>query len=279
MFRIGCHLSIAKGYVSMGKDALKIGAKTFQFFTRNPCGGKAKPIDEKDMEALRVLAGENDLADLIAHAPYILNACSPKKAMRAYAREIMRDDLARLEHLPGNRYSFHPGTHGGQGIEIGIAHIAELLNTLLDSRQSTIVLLETMSGRGTEIGGTFEELRAILDQVHLREKMGICLDTCHIFTAGYDIVRNLDGVLGTFDRILGLDSLKAIHLNDSMKPLGSHQDRHARIGEGEIGLEAITRIINHPALKHLPFYLETPQEDTLSGYGAEIRLLQGLYVD
>lgn len=277
MFRIGCHLSIAKGYLSMGKDALKIGAKTFQFFTRNPRGGKAKLLDEKDIEALRVLAQEKDLRDLVAHAPYILNASSPKKNMRAYAYEIMQDDLARLEHLPGSRYSFHPGMHGGQGVEMGISLIAEMLNALLTSEQPSLVLLETMSGRGTEIGGSFEELRAILDQVHLREKMGVCLDTCHIFTAGYDIVRNLDGVLQTFDRILGLDSLKAIHLNDSMKPLGSRQDRHARIGEGEIGLEAITRIINHPALKHVPFYLETPQEDTLSGYGAEMKLLQELY--
>lgn len=275
MLNIGCHLSVAKGYKHMGEEALKIRANTFQFFTRNPRGSKAKKLDEKDVNQLSQIAKENHFAALLGHAPYTLNACSKDESLRVFAADIMREDLENMEYLPGNLYNFHPGSHVGQGAEIGIQYIAELLNGILKPQQRTTVLLETMSGKGTEVGRNFKELRAILDQVELSDKMGICLDTCHVFDAGYDIVNDLDGVLAQFDKVIGLEKLRAIHLNDSKNPLSSHKDRHACIGEGNIGLEAIVRIINHPKLRNLPFYLETPNE--LPGYQKEIELLRSHY--
>ncbi len=275
MFQIGCHLSSSKGFLAMGKEALTIDANTFQFFTRNPRGSKAKPIDENDIAAFLQWMKDHDIAVILAHAPYTLNPCSDQEKIRAFARETMADDLSRMEYLPGNLYNFHPGSHVGQGSEDGIRRIAALLNEVLFPAQTTTVLLETMSGKGSEVGKTFTELRAIIDQVELEEKVGVCLDTCHIYDGGYDIVADLDGVLAEFDRIIGLKRLKAIHLNDSMNPLGSHKDRHAKIGEGSIGWEAIQRIINHPSLSHLPFYLETPND--VPGYGEEIRRLRAAY--
>ena len=273
MLHIGCHLSASKGYLAMGKDALKIGADTFQFFTRNPRGGKAKDIDEADVAAFLKLAGDNHFTHILAHAPYTMNACSKDAGIRGFSREMMADDLRRMEYLPGNFYNFHPGSHVGQGMDTGIALITEQLNAVMKPEQRTTILLETMAGKGSEVGGCFEELRRIIDGVHLHEKMGVCLDTCHVYDAGYDIVHNLDGVLDEFDHIIGLERLKAIHLNDSLNPMASHKDRHAKIGEGSLGLDAICRIINHPKLQHLFFILETPQED-LAGYGAEIALLR-----
>ena len=275
MLNIGCHLSVAKGFFAMGKDALKIQANTIQFFTRNPRGGTAKALDEKDVEAFLALVREHEIAALLAHAPYTLNACAADERVRAFAREAMEDDLNRLEHLPGSLYNFHPGSHVGQGAETGIRLIAGQLNDILRPEQKTTVLLETMAGKGSEVGGTFEELRAILDQVDLQDKMGVCLDTCHVYDAGYDLVNDLDGVLEKFDRVIGLERLRAIHLNDSKNPFESHKDRHEKIGKGSIGLDAFARIINHPELRALPFFLETPNE--LEGYAAEIRLLRGLY--
>lgn len=275
MLKIGCHLSISKGFKAIGKDALKIHANTFQFFTRNPRGSKAKEIDPKDAEALRLLMKENQFVPILAHAPYTLNACSPEEKTREFATQVMADDLVRMEYLPNNLYNFHPGSHGGQGAEVGIRQIIVQLNTLLKPGQTTTVLLETMAGKGTEVGRTFEELRQILDGVNLSEKMGVCLDTCHIYDAGYDIVNDLDGVLDTFDQVIGLERLLAIHLNDSMNPKGSHKDRHAKIGEGSIGLKAITQIINHLKLRHLPFFLETPND--ISGHAEEIALLKDAY--
>ncbi|MBW7573956.1 deoxyribonuclease IV [Caproiciproducens faecalis] len=275
MLKIGCHLSVAKGFLAMGKDALKIQANTFQFFTRNPRGSKAKEINPEDARALRKLMEENQFAPVLAHAPYTLNACSAEEKTRIFAVETMADDLKRMEYFPNNYYNFHPGGHMGQGTAKGIELIAAMLNSILGPEQPTTVLLETMAGKGTEVGRTFEELRLILDGVELKEKMGVCLDTCHVFDAGYDIVDGLDDVLTHFDKIIGLPRLKAIHLNDSLNPRGSHKDRHARIGEGQIGLEAITRIINHPALRNLPFYLETPND--LDGYAKEISLLRSVY--
>lgn len=275
MLTIGCHLSASKGFKAMGKDALKINANTFQFFTRNPRGSKAKAIDPKDIALYLEMAEENGIGALVAHAPYTLNACSADAKVKTFALETLQDDLARLEYLPGNMYNFHPGSHVGQGTEEGIRQIVEALNQVLKPEQSTIVLLETMSGKGSEVGGTFEEIKAILDGVQLTEKLGVCLDTCHIHDAGYDIVDDLDGVLAEFDRIIGLERLKAVHLNDSLNPRGSHKDRHAKIGEGEIGLEAIVRIINHDKLRHLPFELETPNE--LEGYAQEIALLRAAH--
>ena len=272
MLHIGCHLSASKGYLAMGKDALKIGADTFQFFTRNPRGGKAKEIDEADVAAFLQLAAENRFTHILAHAPYTMNACSKDAGIRGFSREMMVDDLRRMEYLPGNFYNFHPGSHVGQGMDTGIAFITEQLN----AEQNTTILLETMAGKGSEVGGRFEELRRIIDGVHLPEKMGVCLDTCHVYDAGYDIVNNLDGVLDEFDHVIGLERLKAIHLNDSLNPMASHKDRHAKIGEGSLGLDAICRIMNHPKLQHLFFILETPQED-LAGYGAEIALLRSCY--
>ena len=275
MLTLGCHLSSAKGYLAMGKEAVEIGANTFQFFTRNPRGGAAKPVDAADIAAYRAFAEENGLCRVLAHAPYTLNACAADEGLRRFARDTMVDDLRRLEAVPGCLYNFHPGSHVKQGTEIGIRHIAALLNEVLRPEQPTTVLLETMSGKGSEVGGTFAELRAIIVAVELRELLGVCLDTCHVFDAGYDIVGNLDGVLEEFDQTVGLARLRAIHLNDGMNPLGSRKDRHAKIGEGVIGLEALVRVINHPALRELPFYLETPND--VPGYAREIALLRSAY--
>ena len=274
MLHIGCHLSSSKGFLAMGRQAWKLGADTFQFFTRNPRGSKAKELDSADAAALMALLAERNFAPVIAHAPYTLNLCSAEEKNRTFAREIMADDLRRMEYLPGQLYNFHPGSHVGQGTETGIAYIADALNAILTPEQSTTVLLETMSGKGSEVGGQFEELREILDRVELSDRMGVCLDTCHVSDAGYALAEDLDGVLMEFDRVIGLNRLKAIHLNDSLNPCGAHKDRHARIGEGCIGLEALRRVVNHPALKDLPFCLETPNE--LPGYAAEIALMRSL---
>lgn len=275
MFTIGCHLSSTKGYAAMGRQALSIGANTFQFFTRNPRGGRAKDIDEKDVEKFLELAETNGIDVILAHAPYTLNACSADEKIRDFAVMTMEDDLRRMEYTPGNLYNFHPGSHVGQGVETGIEYISGMLNHLLKPEQTTTVLLETMAGKGSEVGRSFQELKEILDRIELNEKMGVCLDTCHVYDAGYDIVNNLDGVLEEFDRIIGLDKLKAIHLNDSKNPFESHKDRHEKLGSGIIGLEAMERIINHPKLKELPFFLETPNE--IDGYEQEIKILKGLF--
>ncbi len=274
MFYIGCHLSPSAGYRAMGETALSIGATTFQFFTRNPRGSKAKAIDPEDMAALRALLEEHHFGPLVAHAPYTINPCSKDERTREFARMTLEDDLKRMEYLPGQFYNFHPGSHTGQGIEKGIELIADALNTVLRPEQQTIVLLETMAGKGTEVGGRFEELREIIDRVELSDKLGVCLDTCHVSDGGYDIAGDLDGVLTEFDRVIGLSRLHAIHTNDSLNPVGAHKDRHARIGEGYLGKDAFERIINHPALRHLPFVLETPNE--LPGYAQEIALLKSL---
>lgn len=275
MLNIGCHLSSSKGFYNMGEVSLSIGANTFQFFTRNPRGGAAKEIDKSDAEKLIALMQENNFAKILAHAPYTLNACAKVESIREFAYNTMKDDLRRMEYVPGNMYNFHPGSHVGQGTQKGIELISELLNSILTKEQSTTVLLETMAGKGSEVGGSFEELREIIDRVELRSKMGVCLDTCHVNDAGYDIVNDLDGVLTQFDKIIGLDRLKAVHINDSKNPFESHKDRHEKIGEGSIGIAAFERIINHPALRDLPFFLETPNE--LDGYASEIKLLKSLY--
>ena len=275
MLTIGCHLSSSKGYLAMGKEAVKIDANTFQFFTRNPRGGNAKAIVPSDIEAYLAFAKEHGIRQILAHAPYTLNACSADEGLRDFARRTMADDLERMEFTPGNCYNFHPGSHVKQGVEVGIQYIAEMLNQILKPEQRTTVLLETMAGKGSEVGGRFEELREILDRVELSDHMGVCLDTCHVWDGGYDIVGHLDEVLDEFDRVIGLHRLKAIHLNDSLNPLGAHKDRHAKIGEGHIGAEALIRVVNHPALKALPFYLETPNE--LDGYQAEIALMRNHY--
>ena len=274
---IGCHLSSAKGFLAMGRQALALDADTFQFFTRNPRGSRSKALDPADAAALMALLAENRFAPIIAHAPYILNLCGGEEENRLFSQELFADDLRRMEHLPGQLYNFHPGSHVGQGIKAGIAYIADGLNAVLTAEQTTTVLLETMSGKGTEVGSRFEELGHILRSVSLGDKMGVCLDTCHVYSAGYDIVNDLDGVLEQFDRHVGLGKLYAIHLNDSLMPFASRKDRHARIGEGTIGLEAIARIINHPALRHLPFYLETPNE--LPGYAHEISVLRAAWIE
>lgn len=274
MLTIGCHLSTSKGYLAMGKTALGIGANTFAFFTRNPRGGAAKAIDPADAAALRELLAANNFGTLVAHAPYTLNPCSDKPHAREFARECMADDLVRMEAVPGSYYNFHPGSHVKQGAEAGIYLIAGLLNEVLRPQQTTTVLLETMAGKGTEVGRTFEELAAIIERVELSDHMGVCLDTCHVHDGGYDIVNNLDGVLDEFDRVIGIERLRAVHLNDSKNPCGAHKDRHERIGEGYIGLEAFERIVTHPQLRDLPFILETPNE--LPGYAAEIELLHKL---
>ena len=274
MFHIGCHLSPSAGWLAMGQTAKSINASTFQFFTRNPRGSKAKAIDPDDAAALVAFLQENRFGPVVAHAPYTINPCSKDERTREFALQTMADDLLRMEHLPGNYYNFHPGSHTGLGTEAGIALIADTLNTILKPEQRTIVLLETMAGKGTEVGGRFEELREILNRVELADHMGVCLDTCHVSDAGYDIVNNLDGVLTEFDRVIGLEKLKAIHINDSLNPLGAKKDRHAKIGEGFLGTEAFQRIINHPALRNLPFVLETPNE--LDGYAREIELLRGI---
>lgn len=277
MLKIGCHLSSSKGYYAMGKDAVSIGANVFQFFTRNPRGGKAKEMNPEDINKFLAYAKEHEIMDFLAHAPYTLNACAADERIREFARETFADDLRRLEYTPGSMYNFHPGSHVGQGAEAGIVFIADTLNFVMKPQQSTTVLLETMAGKGSEVGRSFEELRSIIDKVEIKEKLGVCLDTCHIFDGGYDIVEHLDDVLNEFDKVIGLDRLKAIHLNDSMNPLGSHKDRHAKIGEGNIGKEALIRVVNHPKLKALPFYLETPNE--LPGYAAEIAMLKAAYVE
>ena len=274
MLTVGCHLSISKGFAAMGRTALSLGANTFAFFTRNPRGGSAKAIDAADAAALRELMVEHDFGPLVAHAPYTLNPCSAKPEAREFARMCMADDLVRMEAVPHSYYNFHPGSHVKQGAECGIELIAGLLNEVLAPEQTTTVLLETMAGKGTEVGRTFEELAAIIERVEFADHVGVCLDTCHVFDAGYDIVNDLDGVLAEFDRVIGLNRLKAVHMNDSIFGLSSHKDRHAKIGEGKIGTEAFRRIINHPVLRRLPFYLETPNE--LPGYKAEIELLRAM---
>lgn len=275
MLNIGCHLSASKGYTHMAKEAISIGGNTFQFFTRNPRGGKAKEVDPKDVESFLNISKENGFAKILAHAPYTINVCSADEGIRKFGKDTMKDDLEKLEFVPGNMYNFHPGSHVGQGTDEGIRLIIEALNEILWKEQSTTVLLETMAGKGSEVGRSFEELKRIIDEVELKEKLGVCLDTCHVYDAGYDIVNNLDKVLDEFDKVIGLDRLKAIHINDSKNPFESHKDRHEKIGEGSIGIEAFKRIINHPKLRDLPFYLETPNE--LDGYEKEIALLKSLY--
>ena len=277
MLRIGCHLSSAKGFLAMGKEAVNIGANTFQFFTRNPRGGSAKALDLEDIRNYLSFAEEKGIGNILAHAPYTLNACAKDEGLRKFAFETMQDDLRRLEHLPGTMYNFHPGSHVSQGAEKGIELIAEHLNRLFEEEFSTTVLLETMAGKGSEVGRSFEELRALMVKVDKRAELVVCLDTCHVFDGGYDVVNDLDGVLKEFDSVIGLDKLKAIHLNDSLNTLGCHKDRHAKIGEGGIGLAAMEKIINDKRLRTLPFYLETPNE--LPGYQKEIALLKGLYRD
>ena len=274
MFKIGCHLSASKGFLNMGKVATEIGANTFQFFTRNPRGGSAKPIDQKDIDAFLEFARENGIDVILAHAPYTLNACSDKPSVREFAKNTFIDDIARMELVPKSLYNFHPGSHVGQGTDVGIDQIAEILNEVIFEDMTTTILLETMAGKGSEVGGKFHEIRAIIDKVKLNEKLGVCLDTCHVYDAGYDIVNDLDDVLDEFDEIIGLDRLRAIHINDSKNPFESHKDRHEVIGGGFIGTEGFKAIINHPRLKHLPFFLETPNE--LPGYAEEIALLKSL---
>lgn len=275
MLNIGAHLSISKGFLACGKEAVSIGANTFQFFTRNPRGGKAKEIDKNDTDALMEYMKEHNFSKILAHAPYTLNPCSGTEKTREFALETMKDDLKRMEYLPNNLYNFHPGSHVGQGAEKGIELITKQLNTVLFPEMTTTVLLETMAGKGSEVGKTFEELRSIIDGVDLDEKIGICLDTCHVFDGGYDIKENLEEVLEEFDKIIGIKRLKAIHLNDSKNYLGCHKDRHEKIGKGAIGLEAMVKIINHKDLKDLPFFLETPND--IDGYAEEIKLLRENY--
>lgn len=276
MLTIGCHLSASKGFLHMAKETVAIQGNTFQFFTRNPRGSQAKSIDLKDISLFQAYAVEHHFKPILAHAPYTLNPAAENPETYEFAKLVLEDDLKRMEYLPGNMYNFHPGSHVGQGSAIGISRIASILNGVLKPNQTTTVLLEAMSGKGTEIGYRFEELRQIIDQTQLSDKLGVCLDTCHIFASGYDIINHLDDTLNQFDKLIGLNRLKAIHLNDSLKPFNSRKDRHEKIGKGEIGLEAIVKIINHPALKDKPFYLETPQDD-LSGYAKEIQTLKELY--
>lgn len=275
MLTIGCHLSISKGYLHMGKEALSLGANTFQYFTRNPRGGKARTFDEADMKALEAFMAEHNFGKILGHAPYTLNACAADPSLRQFAKNMMREDLERLEFLPNQLYNFHPGSHVKQGVDQGIEYIVEALNEVMFEGMHTTVLLETMAGKGTEVGRTFEEIARIIGGVKLKDYIGVCMDTCHIHEGDYDIIGDLDGVMESFDKIVGLDRLHAIHLNDSKNPRGAHKDRHEKIGEGHIGLEAITKVINHPALRNLPFYLETPNE--LDGYAKEIALLRSVY--
>jgi deoxyribonuclease-4 len=274
MLHIGCHLSISNGFEHIGKEAKSIGADTFQFFTRNPQGGKAKEIDETDTAKYNEFAKENGFAKIVAHAPYTLNPCSDNEKTREFAEMVFADDLRRMEYVPHNYYNFHPGSHVGQGVNVGIRMIIDLLNRILYSEQTTTVLLETMSGKGSEVGCRFEELAEIIDGVKLKGKLGVCLDTCHVFAAGYDIVNDLDGVMTKFDRVIGLERLKAVHLNDSLMPFASHKDRHAQIGKGEIGQNALERFVNHEAIRKLPIILETPND--LAGYADEIKLMRYL---
>ncbi len=277
MFTVGCHLSASDGFDAMAKTALSIGANTFQYFSRNPRGSKARPLDLNDIEKYKKTAEENGILTVLCHAPYTMNACSSNPGLRDLAREMMADDLSRLSHIPGAMYNFHPGSHTGQGTDIGIDQIVETLNAVLSSEITTPVLLETMAGKGSEVGGRFEEIVKIIEKTTLSDKMGVCLDTCHIRDGGYDISENLDAVIDEFDKIIGLDRLHAIHLNDSMNPVGSHKDRHQKLGEGTLGIETIKAVINHPKLRDLPFFLETPNE--LDGYAKEIALLKSLRED
>lgn len=274
MLNIGSHLSASKGYLHMAEEAVSIGANTFQFFTRNPRGGSAKAIDPEDVKKALEYMSANGFAKILAHAPYTLNPCSKDEKTREFAHMTMADDLMRMEYTPNQMYNFHPGSHVGQGVEAGIEMISGLLNKVLTPETTTNVLLETMSGKGSEVGSRFEELREIIDRTELSDKLGVCLDTCHVYDAGYDIVNDLDGVIEQFDKVIGLERLKAIHLNDSKNPFASHKDRHEKIGDGSIGLDAMKRIINHPKLKNLPFLLETPNE--LDGYKNEIEILKKL---
>ncbi|MEF2593237.1 MAG: deoxyribonuclease IV [Eggerthellaceae bacterium] len=273
---IGCHLSIAKGYRAIAEEAVSLGANTFQFFTRNPRGGKAKAIDPADVASFRAYAAEQGIERILAHAPYTLNPASATEKTRDFARMALAEDLARMENTPGQLYNMHPGSHVGQGVDVGIDLIAAALDEALRSEQTTTLLLETMAGKGSEIGGRFEELAAIIERVGLRDKVGVCLDTCHVWDAGYDIAGDLDGVLREFDEVVGLDRLRAVHLNDSLNPRGARKDRHARIGEGFIGFEALSAVTRHPLLRDLPFYLETPQEEP-SGYADEIARLRAAW--
>ncbi len=272
---LGCHLSVSQGYKAMGEEALRLGANTFAFFTRNPRGGKARALDEEDTQALVELLKENDFGPLVAHAPYTLNPASKTEKTVDFAYMAFEEDLKRMEYIPGNYYNFHPGSHVGQGSEKGVEMIIEMLNDTLWDNMQTTVLLEGMAGKGTEIGRNFEELAAIIDGVNLKDKIGVCLDTCHLHEAGYDVKNDLDGVLAEFDRIVGLDKLKALHLNDSKNPLGAGKDRHEKIGEGELGIDFFKEVVNHPYLSQLPLVLETPHDDN-DGYGREIELLRGL---
>ena len=275
MLTIGCHLSSSKGYLEMAKTAVSINANTFQFFTRNPRGGAAKPIDENDIKEFLSYSKEHGIDKILAHAPYTLNACAADPGIREFAKNTMADDIRRMEYTPGQMYNFHPGSHVKQGAEVGIDLISKQLNEVMYPEMTTIILLETMSGKGSEVGRNFEEIRAIIDRTELGDRLGVCLDTCHVYDAGYDVVGDLDGVLDEFDKIIGINRLKAIHINDSKNPFESHKDRHEKIGDGYIGEEAFSRIINHPSLRDLPFYLETPNE--LDGYQKEIEILRGLY--
>ena len=275
MLHIGCHLSCSKGYRAMGEQALSIGADTFQFFTRNPRGGSVKPFDRQDADALNAFLAEHRFAPILAHAPYTLNACAADASIREFAVRTMREDLQRLAYIPTAMLNFHPGSHVKQGVEVGVRYIADLLDAVMTDEVTTPILLETMAGKGSEIGRSFEELRQIIDGVKIKDKIGVCLDTCHISDAGYDVKNDFDGVLEEFDRIIGLDRLCALHINDSKNPMGAAKDRHEKIGEGEIGFEAIKKIINHPKLKNIPFFLETPNE--LDGYAKEIEMLRAAY--
>lgn len=275
MFKIGCHLSSSGGYLAMGKEAVRIGANTFQFFTRNPRGGAAKPLDLDDIKAFEEYRKEKGILSVLAHAPYTMNACAKDAGLREFAKNTMLDDIMRLDNIEGAMYNFHPGSHVSQGADVGIDYISSMLNEVIKPDQKTMILLETMSGKGSEVGRNFEEIRAIIDKVKLNEKLGVCLDTCHVYDGGYDIVNDLDNVLLEFDRIIGLDRLKAIHLNDTKNPFESHKDRHEKIGAGHLGIDAITRIINHEKLRDLPFFLETPND--IDGYEKEISLLKTLY--
>ena len=277
MLYIGCHLPSSKGYLAMGKHALSLGANTFAFFTRNPRGGSAKPIKESDAAAFMKLYEENSFGTLVAHAPYTMNLCSSDPSIREFGRNMLADDMVRMEYTPNQYYNFHPGSHTGQGVETGIEQIADALNSVLKPEQTTTVLLEGMAGKGSEIGSKFEELRAILDRVELSDKMGVCLDTCHLWEAGFDIVNDLDGVMEAFDRIVGIKRLKAMHLNDSKNPIAAHKDRHELIGKGQIGSGTLVKVINHPALRKLPFILETPNDD--AGYAAEIAFMRSMYME
>ena len=275
MLNIGCHLSASAGFLAMGRQITELGGNTFAFFTRNPRGGKARPVDEADIKAYTDFAQKHAFAKIVAHSPYTLNPCSPDKHTREFAHMVFEDDMKRMELIPGNYYNFHPGSHVGQGEEQGISLICEMLNKYLNEAQTTTVLLETMSGKGSEIGSSFEQLRLIMDNTSFPDKLGICLDTCHVYDAGYDIVNDLDGVLEQFDIIIGITNLKALHVNDSKNPYQSHKDRHEKIGKGFLGIKTFENLINHPKLKNLPFILETPND--LDGYAAEIALLKRLY--